>query len=286
VAAWEGIAYNSFEQAFAGLIPVDEGIRLAREATNKALALEPARVPTLLALGVIAAYYDLDLSAAAQHLGDALALEPTNSDVLMEAGALIRRLGRLDEAVAIAKYGVSLDPVNPGGYEPLGSTYYYVGRLDDAHAAWRTILDLSPSYVGVHELIGEVLLVKGDTRAALREMQQEVLPGVRLVGLSMANHALGRKKESDAALKQAIQKYSKEVPFMIAYAYAYRGEADRAFEWLEKAAKYQDLFLVAVAGHPMLRKIHSDPRWLPFLRKQRMAPEQLAAIKFEVKLPQ
>jgi hypothetical protein len=63
-------------------------------------------------------------------------------------------------------------------------------------------------------------------------------------------------------------------------------EADLAFEWLEKAVEYHDLFLVAVAGHPMLSKIHSEPRWLPFLRKHGMAPEQLATIKFELKLPQ
>ena len=286
VAAWEGLASNYFNQAFFGLVPVDEAIRLAREATNKALALAPERAPTLLSLGVIAAYHDLDLSVAAQHLGDALALEPANPDVLVEAGALMRRLARLDESIAIGKYQVGLDPINPVGYEVLGAAYFYAGRLDDALAAWRTVLNLSPGYIGGHESIGEMLLAKGDPQAALSEMQQEVLPGNRLVGLAMANHALGRKIESVAALTEASQKYSKAIPFMIAYTYAYRGEADRAFEWLNKAADDHDLFLVAVAGHPMLRKIHSDPRWLPFLRKHGMAPEQLAAIKFEVKLPQ
>lgn len=31
--------------------------------------------------------------------------------------------------------------------------------------------------------------------------------------------------------------------------------------------------------------LHEDPRWLPFLRKLGMAPEQLAAIKFDVSVP-
>ena len=35
----------------------------------------------------------------------------------------------------------------------------------------------------------------------------------------------------------------------------------------------------------MLVNLHSDSRWLPFLRKIGMAPEQLAAIKFDVKVP-
>jgi hypothetical protein len=31
--------------------------------------------------------------------------------------------------------------------------------------------------------------------------------------------------------------------------------------------------------------LYQDARWLPFLRKIGRAPEQLAAIKFDVKLP-
>jgi len=37
---------------------------------------------------------------------------------------------------------------------------------------------------------------------------------------------------------------------------------------------------------PFFAHLHDDPRWLPFLRKIGRAPEQLAAIKFDVKLPQ
>jgi hypothetical protein len=35
----------------------------------------------------------------------------------------------------------------------------------------------------------------------------------------------------------------------------------------------------------MLQNLQSDPRWLPMLRRLGMAPEQLAAIKFDVTLP-
>ena len=43
--------------------------------------------------------------------------------------------------------------------------------------------------------------------------------------------------------------------------------------------------LGTLAVYPSLASLHSDPRWLPFLRKLGMAPEQLAAIKFDVKVP-
>jgi len=284
-AAWAGLATNYWNQAFIGLAPIDQSIRLAREATNKALALEPTLASALVRLSLIASSYDVDLSMAAHYLGDALASEPANPDVLIEAGVLVRRLGRLDEAIAIGKYQVGLDPINPFGHEILAYTYRYAGRLDDAIAELRTVLSLSPNYLGGHEGIGELLLQKGDAKSALAEMQQEVLDSARLVGLAMAHHVLGQKFESDAALAEVIEKYAEVYPLNIAYVFAFRGEADRAFEWLDKAARDHNLFFNAVAGHPMFANIHADPRWLPFLRKHGLAPEQLAAIKFDVTVP-
>jgi TolB-like protein len=284
-AAWAGLATNYWNQAFMGLAPIDQSIRLAREATNKALALEPTLASALVRLSLIASGYDVDLSMAARHLGDALASEPANPDVLVEAGVLVRRLGRLDEAIAIGKYQVGLDPINPFGREILSYSYRYAGRLDDAIAELRTVLSLSPNYLGGHAGIGELLLQKGDAKSALAEMQQEGLDGMRLVGLAMAHHVLGQKFESDAALAEMIEKYAEAYPVSIAYVFAFRSEADRAFEWLDKAAEDHNLFFNAVAGHPMFANIHADPRWLPFLRKHGLAPEQLAAIKFDVPVP-
>ena len=68
--------------------------------------------------------------------------------------------------------------------------------------------------------------------------------------------------------------------------FAFRGETDRAFEWLNKAVAYHDAAVVNFPNEPLLSNLHNDPRWLPFLRKIGKTPEQLAAIKFEVKLPQ
>jgi hypothetical protein len=101
----------------------------------------------------------------------------------------------------------------------------------------------------------------------------------------MAYHALGRKSESDAALAELIRKYEHTGPFVIASALAFRGENDRAFMWLERAKQQRDLAFGTVPVYPTLTNLHSDPRWLPFLRKLGMAPEQLAAIKFDVKVP-
>jgi hypothetical protein len=67
--------------------------------------------------------------------------------------------------------------------------------------------------------------------------------------------------------------------------YAYRGEADKAFEWLDKAIEYKDSGLGEIVPEILFAKIRSDPRWLPFLGKLGKAPDQLAKIQFKVTLP-
>jgi len=42
---------------------------------------------------------------------------------------------------------------------------------------------------------------------------------------------------------------------------------------------------VEILGAPEFSSLHDDPRWLPFLRRIGMAPEQLDVIPFEVRLP-
>ena len=66
---------------------------------------------------------------------------------------------------------------------------------------------------------------------------------------------------------------------------AYRGEADRAFEWPDKAVEQRDPLVGLISIDPLLKTLHSDPRWLPLTHRLGKSPEQLAAINFDVKLP-
>jgi len=190
------------------------------------------------------------MSAAAEHLKKALALEPANPDVLVDATYFARRLGCLEQAIAISKRQTSLDPINPYSFQVLAYTYLSAGLLDDAIAALQTALQLSPGFLGGHEGISEVLLQKGDAKTVLAEIQQETLDGLRLVELAMAQQALGQEAESNAAVEKLIEDYAAEYSCNIAYVFAFRGEADRAFEWLDQAAEYRDLYLSAVAVYP------------------------------------
>ena len=143
---------------------------------------------------------------------------------------------------------------------------------------------LSPERIGVQYSLGVALLLKGESEAALEVMQQESFVVFRLIGLSMAFHALGRPAEAEVALTELIEKYEQDAAYNIAYIMAFRGEADRAFEWLEKSAQYNDPGLPELLTDPLFTNIHNDSRWLPFLERIGKSPQQLDAIKFEVTL--
>jgi TolB-like protein/Tfp pilus assembly protein PilF len=285
-AAWTGLSNNYADQAgFLGVLTFDEGYRLARGAANQALAIDPEYAAAYAVLRRIASSYDNDLAAAARHIGRALELDPTNPDILGSAASMSEDLGRLDEAVALSEYMVAHDPVSANAHETLGYYYFRAGRLDEAIASYRTALSLSPGHSWTHYALGVALLLKGELEEGLQAVQQEPSEEWRLICLTMAYHALGQARESDTVLAELIDEYEQQWAYNIAYVLAFRGEADRAFEWLDKAVEYNDPGLTGIPTDPLFANIHDDPRWLPFLESIGKSPEQLAAIEFEVRLP-
>ena len=128
--------------------------------------------------------------------------------------------------------------------------------------------------------------MKGEPEAALAEIQKEPEEVWKLLGLAIVDHTLGRAKDSAAAVTAIIGKYAADAPYNIAYVMAWRNERDRAFEWLDKAVVAGDPGLTEIVFQPLFANLRDDPRWLPFLRRIGKAPEQLAAIRFDVRVPQ
>jgi len=77
--------------------------------------------------------------------------------------------------------------------------------------------------------------------------------------------------ESAATLKQLIERCANDGALQIAEAFAYCGDADRAFEWLERAYLQRDSGLPQMQSWPLLRNLHGDPRWSRFLERMGFA---------------
>lgn len=284
--AWYGLGDTYRTQMWQGFLRPMEGQPLARNAFNKVLAINPHDARALAELSIIALDYDYDTAAAARYLERAFEQQPSTPIVLAPAAIMLQSLGRQDEDIALWEYILLIDPVSIGNRGNLTTSYYMAGRFDEAlasnqiersHHSGRFIGDFTA---------GMSLLQMGDPEAALAEIQQVRRSGWRMIGLPMAYHALGRAAESDAALAELIEKHEQGFAYDIAYVLAFRGEADRAFEWLDKAVRYRDPGLARVFMEPAFDNIHDDPRWRPFLESIGKSPEQLAAIEFNLALPE
>ncbi|MGH9779952.1 MAG: tetratricopeptide repeat protein, partial [Candidatus Acidiferrales bacterium] len=262
--AWAGLAEARDMQAGMSHVPMAEGYRQARTAAERALVLDPNLADAHAALGSMQMWWDWDWAAADASLHRALALEPQNSRAVRSAAALARALGRFDEAVRLGRRAAELDPLSANAHHTLGHNAYFAGRLDEATVALQKALELAPEHAFARATLVYVYLAQTRPQQALAEAEQEPDLFWRSHGLALAHYALKQKKDSDAALAVMVQGFGGTSAFQIAEVYAYRGEADRALEWLERAYAQRDPGCAMVKGDPLLKNIERDPRYAAF----------------------
>lgn len=92
-----------------------------------------------------------------------------------------------------------------------------------------------------------------------------------LWAVALIEFAASRRTESDTALQELIAKYQTHSAYQAAEVYGARGDADLAFDWLERAYVQRDGGLTDVKISRHLRPLRADPRCDAFLRKMGIA---------------
>jgi tetratricopeptide (TPR) repeat protein len=218
-------------------------------------------------MGRIKEQVDFDWSGADASYLRAVTLDPGNPEAVMLAAASAEILGRLDEALQLARRAVDLDPLNVQGWEGLGEIEFRGGKLDEAEADLKKAHDLRPDYFLSAVFLSEVYVMEGRPQNALPEIERVGYGHIRTFLHAIAYHALGRKKESDAALRELITKYQAIDPYLIAEVYAFHDQSDDAFEWLDRAYANHDDGLIRTKVDPLLKSLHNDPRFAALLKK-------------------
>lgn len=253
----------------------DEGLKVAREAADRALALDPNLVPALLAQENLLRTYDFDWKRAAELLQRAKALAPSDPAVLTQSSELAFAKGQVEQAVELGKEAAALDPINPRLLMSLGYALTELGRYDEARAEFQRIIEISPTAPWGYSGIGLMLTAQGKAAEAIDAAAKVTTQWERLYVLTIAEWARGNKVASDAALNDMISSAAEIAAVQIAWAYAYRRETDRAFEWLDRAYRQHDGGLAWTRANFALKSLHSDPRWPAFWKKFGLADDQL-----------
>src|SRR5258708_4401253 len=268
--AWAVRASVQNEMAAVELTEVTEGYRRARNDAERAIALDPTSPSAYLALATDQIQHDWDWDAANTWLTKAAELEPGSTEILRVRANLSWVLGNLDQAINLREQAVALDPLRADSFLDLGYLLYLAGRYDKAQAELRKALDLSPQAPFAHFTLGLILISEGKPKEALAEIEKEPSEWAKLTTEVLVYHALGREQDSNAVLVELIAKHHTDSAFQIAQEYAFRGESDKSFEWLERAYQQRDPGLTTIKTDPLLKTLRHDQRFLLLLTRMRL----------------
>jgi TolB-like protein len=268
VAPYEGLTAAEF--FVADQTGDAAGYRRAEEAADTAVALGPEDASSYAARGFIRYAIRWDWAGTQSDFEKAIALDPGDARFQQRYGELLATQGRLPEAIATTRKAIELDPLSHSAWQTLTTYLISTGDFAAARDASRRALEISPQSDFSLNDLGTLQLLEGRAQDALDTFRKIDNEGFRLTSVAMAEHTLGHVRESQHALEQLIAQHATEAAFQIAEIFAWRGENDRAFEWLERAYQQRDGGLSDIKTDPPLANLRDDPRYKVFLRKMNL----------------
>jgi adenylate cyclase len=265
--AWASLSVAYLTQATSGYRPRDEGLALARDAVERALSYNPGLAAAWARLSLIQSRFEWDWAGAEVSVQKALDLEPNDYRVLSAAGSLSGTLDRLDDALAYYRRILDKEPLELISLYNVAEVLLRQGRLVESEAAFRRLLELNPEDWGTHTQLAIILLMQGEPQQAWRELDLEVDPLQQEFGRILALSSLERETEAAERLHAYIEENQSWAAFPIAGIYAWQGDVDTAFSWLETAIEQRDSSMTDILTQPLLTSLHDDPRWMGLLEQ-------------------
>lgn len=189
---------------------------------------------------------------------------PTANDLLSR---VVVYLGQLQEAENLARQAIEFDPLAYQARASLARTLFVEGKLDEAAATARAAAELQPTAASSHRWQVFVAIQRGDGAGAVREAQLEPNEGYRHFELALAHYTRGDRPAADAALEELIAKDRNFLAYQVAEVYAWRGETNKAFEWLQVAWENHDTGLLSLLIDPFMRGLRHDARYKGLVAK-------------------
>ena len=257
--AWGLLAsiYNTGVYNFS-IREYEEGISLGLEAALKAIKLDPDSGEGYATLSSLQEL-DWDFDQSAKNMDKALELDPNNAIIIGTAANMV--YGDIQKSIDLLHKAISLDPLVYVNYYNLGFAHYKVNELDKAEEAFETFAMEYPNAQILHYMMAMVRLAQGKYDEALIEIEQESHEFFGLYGKNFVFYALGKQEQADALFEEFIEKHSKTDPANLADLYAFRGDIDKSFYWLNRAVEIKDPVLLEALAYPSLKILHKDPRW-------------------------
>jgi TolB-like protein/Flp pilus assembly protein TadD len=251
----------------------DRYLANARAAAERALALEPDLAAALAAKFWIQSGYDFDIKGCMATVDRALQVAPSDPTVSLMACRIAIVRGQNETALELARRSVALDPISAKCRVQLLLTLLHLRKFDEARQEAMRVAELNPNSMFAKSGLAYVYLAEGRYAEAEASVQNAGDEWHVTFSLAIAQFALGKRSEADAALQKLVAAHSDTAAVQIASVYAFRGEVDECFPWLERSRDQRDPGLLSLGVTPFFNNVRSDPRWTAFWAKMGFEPK-------------
>ena len=166
--AWSGMAFAySLIPVYTRKMSTADAGRLALEAANKAIRIDPNSPEAFMVIGRLNARTTLDIKAARENFEKAYQLAPNNADVINLYGDFLTLSGNFSEALKIESRAIELDPLAAVHHSDLALVYLILHQYDKALEAAKTAVSLAPESVDRHDPYIASLIMLGRYEQAI-----------------------------------------------------------------------------------------------------------------------
>ena len=145
-------------------------------------------------------------------------LEPMNMETNFNLGNTLQELGRLEEAETYHRKAISIKPGYAEAHNNLGFTFQRIGRLEEAEVSYRKAIKLKPNYAEAHNNLSITLKELG----RLEEAEVSYRKAIKLKpDYAEAHNNLGNTLKELGRLEEAEVSYRKAIKLKPDYAGAY-----------------------------------------------------------------
>ncbi len=258
------------------------------QTLERALELDPNDAATVAYLGWHAADIEQDHERAAAFFTRALQLAPDDADVVRTATVFANHIRRFDQAIAIARAGSERNPLCMRCHYVLLQAYLASGRWAEAESL---AIKFGQLFGGGEWSLGTARLMAGQPERAYAAFSESNDQSFRWMGQYASLLDMNDAARADQALQELLSDPNRN-EWCVAFAYAYGGVNDEAFEALDRAiAQFQlvvdgeiirsDVINIgAILNYPPLHRLRTDPRWDQLLLRLGLHDEQIGGIAF------
>ena len=268
----------SYASAYAGLSDSYVGrakdeMAKAKEAAEKAVALDDHLAEGHAALARALFYHDWNWAGAEREFRRALELNPFYPETHHIYSHFLLPAGRIQESMTASRRALDLDPLSVAMVAHVGWHLVYSGSSEESMPYSRAAIDMDGSFFAARIHLGMALEALGRLDEAIEQFRRAgEISSASSEPAGSLGHALalaGRADEARAVLDEMEARPASRAPspFDVAIVWAGLGERDRVFEWLGRAADERLPSIVEMRIDPRFRPFADDPRFIALARR-------------------